>query len=728
MILKNLTIQNFRSYYGNDNYFEFDDGLTLIIGDNGDGKTTFFEALEWLFKTETEDTQLSYLSEKKKDEMTIGETATILVALNFEHDGEKRIEKSFDIERVAKDRYNISNFRFKGYQNRGSERISVDGKLLINSCFDSFLRRFSMFKGESTLRVFDDEALLKKLVDQFSDLRKFDVYISDCEQFVSKSEKLYKSESNKDQSISARSKELERISIDLSNSIGTLKRERTSLLSNSKRYQEQLDTLAQDEEVAERYKALQGRIDAKKNEKNQKEALLNNLNLNWALLDRLWVLCAFPSVLDEFAKKVGQFSKLRRDQERDYEKQCAKEDAKLEAMQDFLNSTAEEFTKLPWYLPDGNTMQEMINEERCKVCGRPALKGSPEYNFMVQKLEDYKKHLAQKHQAEQKKEHAPLFQNSYIEELHNLSIGLAGNLAQDISQIAVDIKDRLESNDSFRDSIAEIDEVLKKLNDDRANLLIQAGNIQPEMLEKSFRDIQGYLRERDRATQRISEIDVELRPLEDKAAAIKQESDDLAARGNSMVQAYKHVNTTFEFILAAFEEAKNNNLTRFFNDVEAKANYYLEAISPDDFHGQIKLIPTADDSVRIELYSSNGSLVLHESGSQEAAKYIAILFAISDLSEMKRSESYPLCFDAATAALASSKANSFYNTINGLDKQCIIITKDFLYEEEKNGVKSVKMDMNAIDRLSCPVYRLKKAEGYIHDDLSTIVTTISKIK
>lgn len=728
MILKNLVIQNFRSYYGNDNYFEFDDGLTLIIGDNGDGKTTFFEALEWLFKTETEDTKLSYLSEKKKTELAEGETATVMVALDFEHDGEKRIEKSFDIERTVGDRYNIKNFRFKGYQNRGSERFSIDGKLLINNCFDSFLRRFSMFKGESTLRVFDDEELLKKLVDQFSDLRKFDEYITDCEQFVTKSERVYKNESNKDRNIATRSKELERLLGDLSGKISRLKQERESLLSNTRRYQEQLDSLAQDEEVAERYKALQGRIDAKKAERNQKDALLNNLNLNWALLDHYWVLCAFPNVLSDFAKKVGRFSEMRREQEKAYDRQCAKEDAKIEAMEEFVNSTAEEFTKLPWYLPDGNTMQEMINEEVCKVCGRPAHKGSPEYEFMVHKLDEYKKHLAQQHKEEQKKEHAPLFPNSYIEELHNLSIGLAGKLAQDISQIAGNIKDRLESNNGFKDSIAEIDDVLRQLNEDRANLLIQAGNIRPEMLEKSFRDIQGCLRERDKANQRITDIDIELKPLMDEEQKYKTESDALATQGNSMVKAYKRVNTTFEMIASAFVEAKNNNLTRFFNDVETKANHYLEAISPDDFHGQIKLIPTADDSVRIELYSSNGSLVIHESGSQEAAKYIAILFAISDLSELKHSESYPLCFDAATSSLAASKTSSFYNTINGLDKQCIIITKDFLFEEVKDGTKSVKLDMNAINRLSCPVYRLKKADGYVREDLSTIVTTINKLK
>ena len=50
MIIKNLTIENFRSYYG-ENSIDFGSGLTLILGANGDGKTTLFEAVEWLFDT-----------------------------------------------------------------------------------------------------------------------------------------------------------------------------------------------------------------------------------------------------------------------------------------------------------------------------------------------------------------------------------------------------------------------------------------------------------------------------------------------------------------------------------------------------------------------------------------------------------------------------------------------------------------------------------------------------
>lgn len=45
----------------------------------------------------------------------------------------------------------------------------------------------------------------------------------------------------------------------------------------------------------------------------------------------------------------------------------------------------------------------MIDEHICKVCGSPAPEGSDAYNFMVKKLEDYKRHLeAQKRRMRRK--------------------------------------------------------------------------------------------------------------------------------------------------------------------------------------------------------------------------------------------------------------------------------------------------------------------------------------
>ena len=90
MIIRSITIENFRSYYGN-NHFELGEGLTLIIGSNGDGKTTLFEALEWLFRTRRYIDELNklgrvggsyamdekFISKKKIVELEAGKSACV---------------------------------------------------------------------------------------------------------------------------------------------------------------------------------------------------------------------------------------------------------------------------------------------------------------------------------------------------------------------------------------------------------------------------------------------------------------------------------------------------------------------------------------------------------------------------------------------------------------------------------------------------------------------------
>jgi DNA repair exonuclease SbcCD ATPase subunit len=64
MIIKKLRIKNFRSYY-DVNEFILSDRLTLIIGDNGDGKSTLFGALQWLLNTSRldNDNSIDHVSE-----------------------------------------------------------------------------------------------------------------------------------------------------------------------------------------------------------------------------------------------------------------------------------------------------------------------------------------------------------------------------------------------------------------------------------------------------------------------------------------------------------------------------------------------------------------------------------------------------------------------------------------------------------------------------------------
>jgi DNA sulfur modification protein DndD len=54
-----------------------------------------------------------------------------------------------------------------------------------------------------------------------------------------------------------------------------------------------------------------------------------------------------------------------------------------EAYNEISTSLAKGIIPLSIYIPDENTMKEMIEDEFCKVCGREAKKGSDAHDFMV---------------------------------------------------------------------------------------------------------------------------------------------------------------------------------------------------------------------------------------------------------------------------------------------------------------------------------------------------------
>lgn len=722
MIIKEIRIKNFRSYYGDNNIFEFSDGLTLILGDNGDGKTTFFDALQWLFNTTIDKGNVDHMSEMRKSKMEIGEKDVVSVAMLFEHDGEKSVEKFFSVERVSEDFFRVGPLVYRGYETSGSERIQVSGKNLIDRCYDAFIQRFSMFKGESELNVFDNATALKDLVDKFSDIRKFDDLVEYTSSFEEKANSAYLKEMKSDRKVAGEAKALELKINRLAEEISTKKKDIRDKTTSLEVFSKRLGELEENQETSERYKDIQSRLKSKEEKRRKLKAQISYIDYNHALLDKMWVLCAFPDVLLEFKQKCSALSREKRKQEKDYERQKAIEIGKLEAVKEMQGALVNGAPELPWYLPNQETMEEMLNDHICKVCGRPAEEGSEAYNFMLQKLEEYKRHIAQEAAKKSRKEaieEKELFKFGNIESLHNLSISLSGSNESQVSGLVREISDRMGLVERLNEDLKEVEQQIQDTIDEKSRLLIQAGNVSEAILEKDFNDIKGLFEQKGRTEVRLAELNGELAQLLTRMDGLQKQMDELNP-DSSQVKVYRDVHRVLEEIAKAFAFAKKENLRRFLAEMQDKANGYLERLSASDFHGEIRLRQTADDSTEIRLYSSNGTEIKKPSGSQLTVMYISVLFAISDFTQEKRDEDYPLVFDAATSSFGDSKEENFYNVIDNLKKQCIIVTKDFI---TKGRVRFPE-----IEKLTCCVYRIKKADGFDSKNMATVRTTIEKIK
>ncbi|MCD7932564.1 MAG: hypothetical protein LUH15_15095 [Tannerellaceae bacterium] len=417
-------------------------------------------------------------------------------------------------------------------------------------------------------------------------------------------------------------------------------------------------------------------------------------------------------------------SKQKRKQNEEYIERRGKEKGKQEAIKE-LTALSNGSAQLPWYMPDDQTMQEMIDDHICKVCNRVAEEGSEAHNFMKEKLSQYLKLQEEKQKKSEDEAEKPLFKFSYIEELHNMSISLGGSNAKDITNLIVDIKDRLEFIASRKADLAKIEEQIQEAEEEKRRLLIQSDDISKEILEKNFKDLRGFFEEKSRAEKKIATLKLTLEQYLEEKKKIDEEYIALTPN-KGMVNLYSRVHITFQKILNAFEGAKKSNLRKFLSDLEERANDYLQQLNVDDFHGIIRIIETHNESARVQLYSSNGAVINDPNGALKTTMYMSVLFAISDLTTLKREIDYPLIFDAPTSSFETFKENEFYNVIDKINKQCIIVTKDLLEQDDETGTR--KLNEEKIQNLTCSVYRIEKERPFDANDLSTICTKTTHIK
>lgn len=724
MKLNKIIIKNFRSYYG-ENCFELSDGLTLVIGDNGDGKTTFFEALEWLFDTSKDNKSESNISEMRKAEMGIGDSDEVSVTMTFDHRGEKEICKKFIFEKDTNGSVRTRDFSFVGYEIVGAERYKRDGKILLESCFDTVIRRYCLFKGERELNVFDNNTALKTLVDTFSGIKQFDNLVELTTYFEQQSDNLVIKELKKDKK---QEKVIKRLEYELSKVQSDISDVRHDISIKEKAvsdYETRLRVLEENQDACEKLQDINARIEQKKIEQRRLMGYIN-LDYNAMLLDDMWILRAFPSILSEYQKKVSSLSREKRKLQKAEDERIAIEKGKQEAIKE-IQKLANDATPLPWNLPDKETMQEMIDDEICKVCGRPAEKGSDAYNFMVNKLNEYLDHIRKESESAQQQEALvkPLFENTYINELHTRSIQLSGDTEQELMGLATAIADRLSFVQSRKQDLERVNKDLTEAEDAKMQLLIQTPDLTEEMLIKNFKDFKGLSDSSKRASLDLQELNHELEVLEAQKQELKERQNQIVP-SNGIVRVYQKVHITLERIMKAFEAAKNRNVEEFIQTLEEQANIYLKKLNADDFRGVIKIKRTADGSARINLYSSNDTLIANPGGAQKTTMYMSVLFAISKITTLKRDEDYPLIFDAPTSSFGEFKEDIFYNIIDNIDKQCVIFTKDLLRYDRDTEKR--ELDFDKINQLSCSVYRIQKAPGYDEEDLSTIRTITERIK
>lgn len=714
MIIKEITIQNFRSYYGKVR-FELSEGFNLIIGSNGDGKTTFFDALHWLFRTDgTQQADKALISKKREKELNNGDYDSVQVSLTYDNDDDERtLVKSFVFRKDANGVIHAESPSFELYKRIGTEKTIVRGDLYERD-FPKEIRQYSMFKGETELNIFKSPDALRMLVNLFSDVKDFEPYIGFMKYAAGCAATAAENARKTDRKNLKRITDLENDRKKLMSDLEDVERDLRKKENESANFERMLNDIENCKEASELLEATNRRISSLESKKATLESkLYGRENYNARLLDDMWILQGMDAIANEYMAKVAQFSKAKRKATKDYHEQ--------KGAKKLVNKIDLGFIPLAANVPDRSTLEELLHDEVCKVCGRPAPKGSDPWLFMKHKLEDFLASM-QKDAAEEDDED-DLFVRHYTEELTSKATTLNDNMGFDLVQLKQRISTEIDNIDSLHNQINAVRVSLEKAEDDKNRILADNEGYTEDQLKNAYEEIINMGKGKRDADLKIQSLKMQQESLNNKLEEVEKELMSISK--DSAAGQYAISADVMERLQKAFKEAKKQNKKDLLTKIEERANEFLDKLNINDFKGRIILYRMSEDVVMPQLVNVDKMEMTNTNTALRTTMNMAILFSISSLSHDKNETEYPLIFDAPTSSFADAKETQFFNILGTLEKQIIVVTKSFLKDV---GDGHSELDNERVGKINGCIMRIAKKTPFDDRDLATIQTVLIPIK
>lgn len=725
MIITKITLENFLCYYG-ENEFSLTKGTNLIIGHNGSGKTKFFEALDWFFQYEfTGSNLLSLVTEKRKKEAKNQPDSkfTVSVTLEFQELSSDNITllnysftKSFQVivdhhgecASTTPLEYSALLERYDGERDRVIDKMAWD---YLGELFPTTNRKFSLFKGESELETLKNEEAFKQLIELYASSKVYKPYEDDVKICIDSLEDQIAKESRKDE---RKRKDYEKLEEDinfLKKKIVSLNEEEDNVYENINYLTEEQGKIKKLVAQSENFNKL---VHKKEGLSKKRKELTDQLQDKFIeyLFDRKWLLKGFAPIQDQFIKKVTELDRVSREEEAEYNKELGAKKGLAEATLQLLGNA----TPLSSTVPSRSIMEELLEDELCKFCNRPAEKGSEAYRFIEKRLQIAKQEL----EKEQKSEDPPLFQHHYISNLTSLANELDRKkyVAQNIEN---EIETTQKDNQFINEEIKKIDFDLGLVNKESESLLAETGTSGIN-LSKIFNENDRLSRDINKSGSQLTTLQTSISDSQAKLNELikKKEAIDLNSDRQGLQPALSALKQLHKIIF----ETKDRVYNEFIQQLEDLANEYFYKINAGFFTGSIKILRSKRDQVSVKLLQSGQEFA--SNSSLDTSMNLAILFAINELTRRESKRSFPLIFDAPTSSFDDKKRIHFYNILNECTEQTIILTKDFLSSESDSAsVLSKEFKEISFDK----AYTIENHhEGFDSQDLSTLSTIITPIE
>lgn len=683
MLIKKIELNNFMCYYGTSE-FEFSDGINVIIGDNGYGKSKLFDAFHWVLYDEVFDAQKKvFLKTKDIKGVLVSDKAKANI------DGKIQCSVKITFINAREDQYIVERTYFVNKHNgsiieANNSTIEFSKKLnlhlqsrlisdqeekeqVLKNILPEDIKPYMWFQGEAVESIIDfsKSDSLTKAIDVLSNISYFDKINKIAESLSQSASAEHRVEVTKHSTNKAESERLENEIKNSEKKLSILNIDASEKNDVISRLEQECDILLEKHEDSNEISKLESKNKDLKSQLSYLSAELLQLETSFKkkMFSRKWVLKGTSNIFNNYATKFSIYEAKRLELITEQKILKKVESNMLTKMQ----------SRLPIDVPEPIYVQKMLDQEKCLVCDRPAPKESEEWlkikELLVRNLQ--KSTITE----------ISLFKHDFSREfksLYQTTLGLFNN----INTIDEDINDELGKIESKKDRIKELNNEQTGIENKYKNLLDKLG-----MKEGEAANIINEYRIKNKKLESVREetsiLNQKIRFEENRMQNFVKQQENLSTGKLDQKKVSK------KEILSAFEIIAKSTRERVFDELikklEKEANKHYNDMTKGNksAKGIIHLRRQPNGNFMPELANDNGEpIVGSNTGNIIAIKLSVIMAIISAKSHTEGVDLYTLITDAPTSVFGEDYTIGFVKTVSKVYKQSIIMSKEFFRNEK----------------------------------------------
>ena len=716
MIIRNITIENFQSYYESQ-IMEFSKGLNLIIGNGGKGKSKLFNAFYWVLFGKIYITGIGWcttdnLPQSAKFAMQRYEFINKRALFKAQINDKIRASVQIEIEDDKGNDYiierSVSALRLEGEEWDSNDAWQVGGNMLkvsfdsttgtkvlndllaedkINELFPDGIRNYIWFQGESleSLINFRNKETLKAAVKHIS----YFPYYEKLSEIISKSKlKITGIESRKLKEVNKHNSSVKGLLSTIDNLNYKISREE----ENKKQFETHIETikiaLADGETKISGLASYSMLVKKYKDCENEINKLLSETTrideFQREKLPSLWVLRGIEPMIQQCKEIIEKH----------------KEEEYTVPEKKYLDN------------PSRSKLEEILKDKKCFVCGTEFSEDDAPYHYITERLRLQEEYLKEMEEYTSNMQLSKQF-NMFVGKIQDYPDSLLISLSK-IDKQWKDSEDELErymaqrrrKQDEKRKLDEQIEDIKKKHGVDPVTQAETAGIINSS-IRASRSNLETQQRKLDVSKQTLSNYRSELR-------ATERELEKLGAKDTTVAKVpeteWKHISTFLEDICKRVQENARKDL---LHKIEERANLFYAKFTEHDngYKGNVKI----GEDYSIEFDAGLNT-------SHEDRKKMSIINALLSLNQEAMGTYYPFISDAPTSSFDLETTHKYLLGIKDIFGQSIVLTKDVDLESDKYLDLQNQSNVSRIYNLESKIYSGDSNRG--QHEVSTQITIL----